>query len=475
MQKFSNNKSLFIKDLEDSGFYNQDLLNSLRNREFYAIMDFIPEDDRANIDIMEPLLYAVRNELGTYEVFKYYQKNLQNDIELASEIIVREPELIKDTPISLNRQFILDNLEKNPKIIEYMNSDLKTDKDFISQISSIKNPEIMKEIVISCVAIDLVLNNPELGNDLSFMDLAIDQDVNVLKYASEEIKNNKEFLKTKASQNEKVIDYVVNNVGEFGLEGIKGVRESSREFTVDDCMSIIKEMATKGEDARYQKVIDKVNERGADDPCVVRWITAMAAQRDDLSPDLIKRVLNYSVLTAEKTRQDITENGEMHLDIDSMQELITPKIIERLSGKLESQGIKTDDSLQQKIDRYKEFYDEYHEKFVEQKMKAFQEEQENIQSDNQKELEDTKLSFKLKLAQFLKKNNLFMKIPFINKFVNDQINILPEPEQHIPNDNTRKNFMKNMTNNGELQKLPPLNLGKGPNNHEHEKEENFRQ
>ena len=467
MQKFSNNKSLFIKDLEDSGFYNQDLLNSLKNREFYAIMDFIPEDDRANIDIMEPLLYAVRNELGTYEVFKYYQKNLQNDIELASEIIVREPELIKDTPISLNRQFILDNMEKNPKIIEYMNSNLKTDKDFISQISSTKNPEVMEEIIISCVAIDLVLNNPELGRDLSFMDLAIDQDVNVLKYASEEIKNNKEFLKIKSSQNENVIDYVVNNIGDFGLEGIKGVRESSREFTVDDCMSIIEEMATKGEDVRYQKVIDKVKERGADDPCVVRWITAMAAQRDDLSPELIRKVLNYSVLTAEKTRQDITENGEMHLDIDSMQELITPQIIEKLSSKLESKGIQKDDLLQQKIDKYKEFYDEYHEKFVEQKMKAFQEKQDNIQSDNNIEHEDIKLPFKQRLAQFLKKNNLFMKIPFINKFVNDQINILPEPEQPVQsNDNTKEDFMNKITDGGKLKELPSLNLEEKMNNHE---------
>ena len=455
MQKFSNPKTLKINDLEKSGFYNLDLLNCLKNREFYVLMDYISDEDRANIDIMEPLLYAIRNELGTYEVFKYYKSNLQNDIELASDIIIKEPELIKDTPISQNRQFIIDNIEKNPKIIEYMNIDLKTDKDFIHQISNIKNQEVMQEVVMNCVVIDVLINNPALGNDLAFMSLAIDQDVNALKYASPEIRNNREFLQMKSSQNEKVIDYVVDNIVDFGLEGIKGVRESSKEFTVEDCLKLIDEMAAKGEDTRYQKVKDKVQERGVNDPCVVRWITAMAAQRDDLTPDLIKRVLNYSVLTAEKTRQDLTESGEMQLDINSMQELITPQILNKLLGRLEIQGIETDSILQQKITQYTEFYDEYHKKFVEYKKKLFQEKQDNIQSD------DIKLSIKQRLAQIVKNNTILMKIPFINRFVNKQLNVLDEPEQSVKTyEDNKKDFINDLTDGGRLKNLPQIKEGK---------------
>ena len=202
------------------------------------------------------------------------------------------------------------------------------------------------------------------------MSTAIDKDVKLLEYASAELRNDKEFLKEKSSQNEKVIDYVVDNIQKFGLEGIKGVRESSRDFTIEDCIALIDEMAENSQDERYEKVKAKIQERGLDDVHTVRWVTAMAAQRDDINPELVKKVLNYSMLTMEKTKQDLTETGEMQINLDNMQELITPLILNRLKEKLQLQGINIEEELQQKLDNYQEFYDKYHAQFKEQKKQA---------------------------------------------------------------------------------------------------------
>ena len=205
------------------------------------------------------------------------------------------------------------------------------------------------------------------------MSIAIAEDVTLLKFASDELKNNKDFLKETSARNEEIVEYVADNVQEFGLEGIKGVQESSREFTVDDCLALITEMTGKNDDERYQKVLDKVKERGTEDPCVVRWITAMAAQRDDLTPDTIKRTLNYSLLTMEKTRQNLDESGSMNYEISNMQQLITPQILNKLISNLKEQGIEVDDKTQEKFDKYKEFYDKYHEQFAIKKREIYEE------------------------------------------------------------------------------------------------------
>ena len=76
------------------------------------------------------------------------------------------------------------------------------------------------------------------------------------------------------------------------------------------------------------------------------------------------------MLTMEKTKQDLTETGEMQINLDNMQELITPLILNRLKEKLQLQGINIEEDLQQKLDNYQEFYDKYHAQFKEQKKQA---------------------------------------------------------------------------------------------------------
>lgn len=82
-----------------------------------------------------------------------------------------------------------------------------------------------------------------------------------------------------------------------------------------------------------------------------------------------------------------------------------------------------------------------------------------------------KLSLKQRVAQFLQKHNLFMNMTFVDKFVHKQLDVLPEPTQEIRKTNTnteirenntsnknqtRENFINELTNFGAYRNLPPV-------------------
>lgn len=82
-----------------------------------------------------------------------------------------------------------------------------------------------------------------------------------------------------------------------------------------------------------------------------------------------------------------------------------------------------------------------------------------------------KLSLKQRVAHFLQKNNLFMNLSFVEKFVHQQLDVLPAPTQEIRESNThttsretnttttnrtRENFINELTNFGAYRNLPPI-------------------
>lgn len=77
--------------------------------------------------------------------------------------------------------------------------------------------------------------------------------------------------------------------------------------------------------------------------------------------------------------------------------------------------------------------------------------------EERQEQTQNKLTLKQKVAQFLHKNNLFMNLSFVDKFVHQQLDVLPEPNQEIRETNsTRGNFINELTNFGEYRNLPPI-------------------
>ena len=83
---------------------------------------------------------------------------------------------------------------------------------------------------------------------------------------------------------------------------------------------------------------------------------------------------------------------------------------------------------------------------------------------------ENKLPIKQRIAQFLQKNNLFMNMSFVEKFVHQQLELLPESTQDIrevtvdsnknietkTTNKTREDFINQLTNFGEYRNLPPI-------------------
>lgn len=95
---------------------------------------------------------------------------------------------------------------------------------------------------------------------------------------------------------------------------------------------------------------------------------------------------------------------------------------------------------------------------------AREEKQEQVQADNdvQPQPSENKLTLKQKVAQFLQKNNLFMNLSFVDKFVHKQLDILPSlvetPRETntVTSNRTRENFINQLTNFGAYRNLPPV-------------------
>lgn len=83
---------------------------------------------------------------------------------------------------------------------------------------------------------------------------------------------------------------------------------------------------------------------------------------------------------------------------------------------------------------------------------------------------ENKLSIKQRIAQFLQKNNLFMNMSFVEKFVHQQLELLPESTHDIrevtvdsnknietkTTNKTREDFINQLTNFGAYRNLPPI-------------------
>ena len=92
---------------------------------------------------------------------------------------------------------------------------------------------------------------------------------------------------------------------------------------------------------------------------------------------------------------------------------------------------------------------------------AREEKQEQNQEINRGQ-DENKLSLKQRVAQFLQKNNLFMNLSFVDKFVHRQLDVLPPATQETRNtstqavNRTRESFINELTNFGRYRNLPPI-------------------
>lgn len=75
---------------------------------------------------------------------------------------------------------------------------------------------------------------------------------------------------------------------------------------------------------------------------------------------------------------------------------------------------------------------------------------------------ENKLTLKQRVAQFLQKNNIFMNLSFVEKFIHRQLDVLPSATQETRDtsratvNRTGENFINEITNFGRYRNLPPI-------------------
>ena len=74
---------------------------------------------------------------------------------------------------------------------------------------------------------------------------------------------------------------------------------------------------------------------------------------------------------------------------------------------------------------------------------------------NEEQINDSNLSFKQKIARFLQGNSFLMNMPYIEKFVNKQLNILPSPSEKktLDSNGSKKQFIDWLSGNGKYRNL----------------------
>lgn len=392
MRYFENNRLVNFDDLdkvineEGKRVYSPRLIQGIRNGD-YNLLNEISPADRSDRKFMEPLLYAVKNEKNTYMVYKYYGEDLQEDLGLLIEVVIDEPEIIQNTPISYNREYILDVAEINPRVILYMSDTLKNDPEFIEELRELQDTNIDVHVAL--------VENPKLASNPEFMKEAIKKDINLLKNVDPSLKNDYKFMKEITEARYEAVEQVIKNRKDFGLEGIKGAKETTRELTTKEYMDIIDDMAEHSEDDRYARVKEKVAEKGADNPLAVKWITAMAAQnKDNVSTENFKKVFDYSILTMTKIQKDLTEDGNIRVTKENTAELIRPQILNKLRQAAAEKGLEISEEQDQLFKEYEEFHKMYMEKLSEQKKQNLKNSNNLVITQNQIEnkTSDTRIS-----------------------------------------------------------------------------------
>lgn len=366
MKSFQNVKSLTIKDLEESGQYTQELLKALQEGKYQEIYR-LSISDRSNQDFMEPLLYAVKNDKGTYAIYAYYSETLQDNIVLATEIIKTQPELLEGTPVSRNREFVVENIKENPEIAKYINPSLKNDTKVIEEIYKTGNELAIQAILPNEQLIIAITQTPELSCDKAFMLEKIGEFGEAIQFASEQLKNDYDFLKEAYRANIDAIDYTAEHAQEFGEKGLLAAKEVAIETTSDNAINGFQdelskvrtqieayraEPTSKNDDAikklemdekkfqRHIRFIQKIQSGAVDQVKAAERINKYCA---NLAPEYRKRieqVLTINTVMQQKQQEGIkkvgkADIGEVARDFGKMEGKLPQTELQELKSAIE--------------------------------------------------------------------------------------------------------------------------------------------
>lgn len=188
-------------------------------------------------------------------------KSDKKDKFLLRDLAILEPARLSYdkllSKLSLNPDFIMSVIPNNRDAIKYMDPKLKEDVEFLNLVIN-KYPQALEDVLKNCnVAINergtvvLLEDKIKLEQEIfeqtklsgkvpstynqseKIMTSMIAKDAGMILLVSDELKNNKEFIKTEAMKNDEVLEKIVQNANQFGIEGLIGAKSANTEKTMD--------------------------------------------------------------------------------------------------------------------------------------------------------------------------------------------------------------------------------------------------
>ena len=196
---------------------NKDFIFNIFKKHGSYIFSLVSESLKSDKEFILKLLKL------EYICFAYIDYNLRNDKEFMMEAISINPETYEFASYELknDKEFALQAIRKNPLSFPYASDKLKNDKDFTLQAINISFFVIEyiktkfrddKDIVLEFLKQDkygdsLRFASNKLTNDKEFMLQVASLNVRALKNASDELKNNQEFILKAFEKDKRSIEF----------------------------------------------------------------------------------------------------------------------------------------------------------------------------------------------------------------------------------------------------------------------------
>lgn len=323
-----------LDNLASTGLYNIDILDSIKSKNFSVLKNLSPAE-RSSATYMYPLLWAVKDELGTFEVYSYMGEDLQRDPEITGEVIKVQPDLIVGTPLSRDRNFILTHIQSVPILSYYMSESLKTDTSFIMELCAVSSPEIAKQILENVEMRDEEepMASMEVESDLveAAVVSSIIADPSIL---TNEQKNDAALIKAAGCEDYNFIKYVADHASDFGYSGLQGASEAAMRHALKTGVESFHKETSCIKNA--DELLDFDEELVDVTPSYLQRVAAMVALGESIPPEMAQKIIDFSKIQLAKAN---TPEGRAALDAnpEAYKQFITPEIIHACAEVLQEQ------------------------------------------------------------------------------------------------------------------------------------------
>jgi len=355
-----NQAEVTFESLRETG-YNEEVLNAVKNESFESLRgnEFLKDIEAAKF-----ILYACVNarvEMN-YSIYAYLQEDVQmgllSETNISNNILQIAPDVIENTPLAKDENAILANVNDNPEIVKYISNDVVDKPAFVSELVD-KSPEVAKEMLEKYPVEKLIATNPELATNPAFMAEAIARDVTVIKFANEEIRNNYDVFAKAAKENSQVADYMLQYIGSFGEEAVRGAKDGTTESVREDTVATLKEASEKY--SGYDKLKKQMKgqeslEREGKAEYKLRSNVGIyvKARASDIraNEEQINKIFNSIELTMEELRRELKDNPEVFISQTRYGALPTPKELKEM---IEKSTLEDKEMFAERLAKYEKF------------------------------------------------------------------------------------------------------------------------